>query len=127
MRTQVAIIGAGPSGLLLGALLLPFLPERLRKVWLVLIPVLTFARIVALAKEVGVEVHSMSKGFNMIGWRLGFVCGHPKIVQAYADVKDNSDSGQFMATQQAAAAAGRRERPGSPRAPGRDGPATRAR
>lgn len=57
------------------------------------------------AKEVGVEVHSMSKGFNMIGWRLGFVCGHPKIVQAYADVKDNSDSGQFMAIQQAAAKA----------------------
>ena len=57
------------------------------------------------AKEVGVEVHSMSKGFNMIGWRMGFVCGHPKIVQAYADVKDNSDSGQFMATQHAAAAA----------------------
>lgn len=57
------------------------------------------------AKEVGVEVHSMSKGFNMIGWRMGFVCGHPTIVQAYADVKDNSDSGQFMATQHAAAAA----------------------
>jgi len=57
------------------------------------------------AKEVGVEVHSMSKGFNMIGWRLGFVCGHPKIVQAYADVKDNSDSGQFMAIQNAAASA----------------------
>jgi len=57
------------------------------------------------AKDVGVEVHSMSKGFNMIGWRMGFVCGHPKIVQAYADVKDNSDSGQFMAVQQAAAAA----------------------
>lgn len=57
------------------------------------------------AKDVGVEVHSMSKGFNMIGWRLGFVAGHPKIVQAYADVKDNSDSGQFMATQHAAAAA----------------------
>ncbi len=57
------------------------------------------------AKEVGVEVHSMSKGFNMIGWRLGFVAGHPKIVQAYADVKDNSDSGQFMAIQRAAAAA----------------------
>ena len=47
----------------------------------------------------------MSKGFNMIGWRLGWVCGHPKIVQAYADVKDNSDSGQFMAIQQAAAVA----------------------
>lgn len=57
------------------------------------------------AREVGVEVHSMSKGFNMIGWRLGFVAGHPKIVQAYADVKDNCDSGQFMAIQQAAAEA----------------------
>jgi LL-diaminopimelate aminotransferase len=57
------------------------------------------------AKEVGVEVHSMSKGFNMIGWRLGWVCGHPRIVQAYADVKDNSDSGQFMAIQHAAAVA----------------------
>ncbi len=57
------------------------------------------------AKEVGVEVHSMSKGFDMIGWRMGWVCGHPKIVQAYADVKDNSDSGQFMAVQQAAAEA----------------------
>src|SRR5262249_27504836 len=48
---------------------------------------------------------SMSKGFNMIGWRLGWVCGHPKIVQAYADVKDNSDSGQFMAIQDAAGVA----------------------
>jgi LL-diaminopimelate aminotransferase len=57
------------------------------------------------AKEVGVEVHSMSKGFNMIGWRMGFVAGHPKIVQAFADVKDNCDSGQFMAIQQAAATA----------------------
>src|SRR5438552_3701323 len=57
------------------------------------------------AKEVGVEVHSLSKGFNMIGWRMGFVAGHPRIVQAYGDVKDNSDSGQFMAIQQAAAQA----------------------
>src|SRR3954469_6970801 len=57
------------------------------------------------AKEVGVEVHSMSKGFNMIGWRMGWVCGHPKLVQAYADVKDNCDSGQFMAIQHAAAEA----------------------
>jgi LL-diaminopimelate aminotransferase len=57
------------------------------------------------AKEVGVEVHSMSKGFHMIGWRMGFVAGHAKIVQAFADVKDNSDSGQFMAIQKAAAAA----------------------
>ena len=57
------------------------------------------------ASEVGVEVHSLSKGFNMIGWRMGFVAGHQKIVQAYADVKDNCDSGQFMAVQQAAAQA----------------------
>ena len=54
------------------------------------------------AREVGVEVHSLSKGFNMIGWRMAFVAGHPKIVQAFADVKDNCDSGQFMAIQQAA-------------------------
>jgi LL-diaminopimelate aminotransferase len=57
------------------------------------------------AKEVGVEVHSMSKGFHMIGWRLGWVCGHARIVQAFADVKDNSDSGQFIAIQKAGAAA----------------------
>src|SRR5713101_3042893 len=57
------------------------------------------------AREVGVEIHSMSKGFNMIGWRMAFVAGHPKLVQAYADVKDNCDSGQFMAIQQAARAA----------------------
>src|SRR4051812_13878446 len=53
------------------------------------------------AREVGVEVHSLSKGFNMIGWRMAFVAGHPRIVQAFADVKDNCDSGQFMAIQQA--------------------------
>ncbi len=57
------------------------------------------------AVDVGVEVHSMSKGYDMIGWRLGFVCGHERIVSAFADVKDNSDSGQFIATQKAAAAA----------------------
>ena len=57
------------------------------------------------ARDVGVEIHSMSKGFNMIGWRLGWVCGHERMVRAYADVKDNSDSGQFIAIQKAAAAA----------------------
>src|SRR5262249_24178360 len=64
-------------------------------------PPLSFLQVEG-AKEVGVEVHSMSKGFNMIGWRMAIVCGHPKIVQAVADVKDNCDSGQFMAIQQAA-------------------------
>ncbi|MDR3109416.1 MAG: LL-diaminopimelate aminotransferase [Planctomycetaceae bacterium] len=54
------------------------------------------------AKDVGIEVHSMSKGWDMIGWRLGWVCGNAKIVRAFADVKDNYDSGQFLATQKAA-------------------------
>ena len=67
-------------------------------------PPLSFLQIPG-AKEVGVEIHSMSKGFHMIGWRLGWVCGHERIVQAFADVKDNSDSGQFMAIQKAAAVA----------------------
>ena len=57
------------------------------------------------AREVGVEVHSLSKGWNMIGWRMGWVCGHERIVRALADVKDNSDCGQFIAIQKAAAAA----------------------
>ena len=57
------------------------------------------------ARDVGVEVHSLSKGWNMIGWRMGWVCGHERIVRALADVKDNSDSGQFIAVQKAAAAA----------------------
>ncbi len=54
------------------------------------------------AMDVGVEVHSMSKGFDMIGWRIGWVCGNAKIVQAFADVKDNCDSGQFGAIQKSA-------------------------
>ncbi len=57
------------------------------------------------AKDVGVEIHSLSKGFDMIGWRIGWVCGNAKIVQAFSDVKDNCDSGQFIAIQKAAAAA----------------------
>jgi LL-diaminopimelate aminotransferase len=67
-------------------------------------PPLSFLQVEG-AREVGVEVHSLSKGFNMIGWRMAFLAGHPKIVQAFADVKDNCDSGQFMAIQQAARAA----------------------
>lgn len=57
------------------------------------------------AKDVGVEIHSLSKGFDMIGWRIGWVCGAERIVRAFADVKDNCDSGQFIAIQKAAAAA----------------------
>ncbi|HPY67175.1 MAG TPA: LL-diaminopimelate aminotransferase [Bacteroidales bacterium] len=54
------------------------------------------------AIEVGVEVHSLSKAFNMTGWRIGFICGNTKAVKAYATVKDNTDSGQFRAIQKAA-------------------------
>jgi LL-diaminopimelate aminotransferase len=57
------------------------------------------------ARDVGLEVHSMSKGYNMIGWRLGFVTGNPLLVRAFADFKDNTDSGQFIAIQKAGAVA----------------------
>lgn len=55
------------------------------------------------AKEVGIELHSCSKSFNMTGWRIGFVAGNELLVKAYGDVKDNTDSGQFLAVQHAAA------------------------
>jgi LL-diaminopimelate aminotransferase len=57
------------------------------------------------AKDVGLELHSVSKAFNMTGWRCGFVVGHPLLIKAYADVKDNTDSGQFLAIQHACATA----------------------
>lgn len=53
------------------------------------------------AKDVGVEIQSLSKAFNMTGWRLGFVAGNEKIVKAFACIKDNNDSGQFKAIQYA--------------------------
>jgi len=55
------------------------------------------------AKEVGIELHSASKTFNMTSWRCGFVTGNPLLIRAYGDVKDNTDSGQFLAIQHAAA------------------------
>ncbi|MDO9541378.1 MAG: aminotransferase class I/II-fold pyridoxal phosphate-dependent enzyme, partial [Kiritimatiellia bacterium] len=55
-------------------------------------------------KEVALELHSMSKSYNMTGWRLGFVAGSARAVKAYAEVKDNIDSGQFKAIQLAACA-----------------------
>jgi len=53
------------------------------------------------AKEVGIEIHSLSKAFNMTGWRIAFVAGNEKIVASYGFVKDNYDSGQFKAIQKA--------------------------
>jgi len=55
------------------------------------------------AKEVGIELHSLSKSFNMTGWRIGFVAGNAGLVNAFATVKDNADSGQFIPIQKAAA------------------------
>lgn len=55
------------------------------------------------AMDCCLELHSMSKTFNMTGWRLGFVVGNELLVKAYADVKDNTDSGQFLAIQSACA------------------------
>lgn len=60
------------------------------------------------AKEVGVEFHSLSKTYNMTGWRIGFVCGNKNIIAALAKVKANIDSGIFTAVQRAGIAALRR-------------------
>jgi LL-diaminopimelate aminotransferase len=53
------------------------------------------------AMDVGVEFHSLSKTFNMTGWRVGWVCGNKDIVKGLGTVKDNYDSGVFQALQQA--------------------------
>lgn len=55
------------------------------------------------AKDVGIELHSLSKSFNMTGWRIGFVAGNAKLISAFKAVKDNYDSGQFIPIQKAAA------------------------
>jgi LL-diaminopimelate aminotransferase len=57
------------------------------------------------AKEVGVEVFSLSKGYNMTGWRTAAILGNPEAVEAYWRLKTNVDSGMFEAVQLAAAAA----------------------
>ncbi|MEA3305218.1 MAG: LL-diaminopimelate aminotransferase [Candidatus Omnitrophota bacterium] len=53
------------------------------------------------AREVGVEFHSLSKTFNMTGWRIGFVTGNKDIISAIGKVKSNIDSGIFTAIQRA--------------------------
>jgi len=54
------------------------------------------------ASEVAIEFHSLSKSFNMTGWRIGFACGNAAAVAALGIVKNNTDSGPFTAVQQAA-------------------------
>lgn len=56
------------------------------------------------AKEVGIEFHSVSKTYNMTGWRIGWAAGNPDVVEALGRFKTNIDSGVFQAIQYAAAA-----------------------
>jgi LL-diaminopimelate aminotransferase len=51
------------------------------------------------------ELHSFSKTFNMTGWRIGWMCGSPEVIEAVGRLKTNLDSGVFVAVQRAAVAA----------------------
>ncbi|MCD6272412.1 MAG: LL-diaminopimelate aminotransferase [Deltaproteobacteria bacterium] len=51
------------------------------------------------AMEVGMEFHSLSKTYNMTGWRIGFAVGNAEVIQALGQVKSNIDSGAFQAVQ----------------------------
>jgi LL-diaminopimelate aminotransferase len=53
------------------------------------------------AKDVAIEFHSLSKTFNMTGWRIGYACGNSKLIEGLAKVKANIDSGIFSAIQKA--------------------------
>jgi LL-diaminopimelate aminotransferase len=57
------------------------------------------------AKDVGIEVFSLSKTYNMTGWRSGAVVGNPEVVSAYWQLKTNLDSGMFEAVQEASVTA----------------------
>ena len=57
------------------------------------------------AKEVGVEIFSLSKGWNMTGWRAGWMAGNAEVVERYRTLKTNLDSGMFEALQRAVVAA----------------------
>ena len=53
------------------------------------------------AKDVGIEIHSLSKTYNMTGWRIGFAVGNSEILAGLGKVKTNVDSGAFEAIQEA--------------------------
>jgi LL-diaminopimelate aminotransferase len=57
------------------------------------------------AKDVGAEIFSLSKGWNMTGWRIGWIAGNGEVVERYRQLKTNLDSGMFDALQLAGAAA----------------------
>lgn len=51
------------------------------------------------AKDVGIEFHSLSKTYNMTGWRLGFAAGNSQLINSLGQIKSNIDSGAFNAIQ----------------------------
>jgi LL-diaminopimelate aminotransferase len=57
------------------------------------------------AKEVGIEFHSLSKTYNMTGWRIGFAVGNREAIDGLGAIKSNIDSGVFQAVQMAGIAA----------------------
>lgn len=57
------------------------------------------------AKDTAIEFHSLSKTYNMTGWRIGWACGNAKLIAALAKVKSNIDSGIFTPIQIAGIAA----------------------
>ncbi|MGA3281887.1 MAG: aminotransferase class I/II-fold pyridoxal phosphate-dependent enzyme [Smithella sp.] len=63
------------------------------------------------AKDVGIELNSLSKPFNMCGWRLGMACGNPELIAAISKVKENTDSGIFNPIQFAGIRALQKEAP----------------
>jgi LL-diaminopimelate aminotransferase len=67
-------------------------------------PPLSFLEIPG-AKDVGIEFHSLSKTYNMTGWRIAWVCGNAELIKGLASIKDSVDSGAFQAIQEAAISA----------------------
>ena len=57
------------------------------------------------ARDVAIEFHSLSKTYNMTGWRCAWACGRPDVIATLAKVKSYVDTGAFMAVQQAGVAA----------------------
>ncbi|KAB7706545.1 aminotransferase class I/II-fold pyridoxal phosphate-dependent enzyme [Bacillus aerolatus] len=57
------------------------------------------------AKDIAVEMGSLSKSYNMTGWRIGYAVGNKEMIKALATLKSNIDTSQFMAIQKAACAA----------------------
>ena len=49
--------------------------------------------------ENGIELYSFSKGYNMTGYRIGYILSNERVIKAFQNIKDNFDSGQFIPIQ----------------------------